>query len=49
VAAASEARNVILYDAITRCDVTALTNSSHVIPEVFRNAAESGSSTMRLR
>jgi hypothetical protein len=47
-AASSEAPKVSRYEASTRGVVVASTNCCHVSVAVFRNAADSGSSTTRL-
>ena len=48
-AASSDAPNVSRYDATTRGAVTVCQNCCQVSVAVFRNSADSGSSTMRLR
>jgi hypothetical protein len=48
-AAPNDAPKVSRYDASTRGDVTASQNAGHVIVNVFRNAADSGISTMNPR
>jgi hypothetical protein len=46
-AAANDAPKVSRYEASTRGAATASQNAGHVIVNVFRNAAESGISTMK--
>ena len=48
-AAASEAKKLRRYAAMTRGEATAATNSAHDMPAVFRNAAESGTKTISPR